>query len=271
MAVGKLEDTANTNSCATEDLQRSVAAEVDIASKPGLPSALTEPLRALKAAIDGLYRLGVAIRQSSSATLNQRISNFAQENNGVDIENMVFLRLKHKFFDKGQRESNIKSPLSLYRQLSMSISFRYYRLLYMQSRQRRLEKSRDVAPVHPQSENELPDRTSNADITPQKVVQVKRRPDPNELKKLAVAKTGRRKQDEKLEDAPTTVYTMNVLQKYAATEKSFAAPKSVLSAHVKDAKYPDPPKADPDTREAQCPFCGRPISEMDLKKKGWWR
>jgi hypothetical protein len=246
-------------------LQRYIAEEVDHAPESGASSPLAESLRALKTAIDGLYRLGVAIRQSSSTTLNQRISNFAQENDNVAIDDMVFFRLKHKFFDKSQKKSNSKSPLSLYRQLAMSISFRYFELLYRQSRQEKIEQNRETAPVQPQ----VPDPKPKDNILPRKPAQSKG--GPKELKKLAVANARLKQQPKKSEGAPTTVNTKNVLQKYAATEKSFTAPKSVLSAHIKDAKYPDPPKVDHRTREARCPFCGRPILETDLKKKDWWQ
>lgn len=271
MAVSKLDEALNENNSAGEGLQRSVAEEVDQAPESGASSLLAESLRAVKMAIDGLYRLGVAIRQSSSPTLNQRINNFAQENDDVAIENMAFFRLKHKFFDKGQKESNSKSPLSLYRQLAMSISFRYFGLLYWQSRQKKLEENRETAPVQAQSEKEVPGQKPKENIPPRNPAQSKKKGGPNELKKLVVTNTGMKQQPKKSEGAPTTVNTKAVLQKYAATEKSFAPAKSVLSAHIKDAKYPDPPKVDPCTREARCPFCGRPIFEMDLKKKDWWQ
>lgn len=234
-------------------------------------SPLVESLRALKMAIDGLYRLGVAIRQSTSSTLNQRISNFAQKNNDVAIENMVFFRLKHKFVDKCQKESNSKSPLSLYRQLAMSISFRYFGLLYHKCRREKIERNRETTPIQPQIEIKALDQKPKESILPRKPAQSKEKSGPNELKKLAAANAGMRQHPKRSEGAPTTINTKNVLQKYAATETSFGPPKSVLSAHIKDAKYPDPPKVDPLTREARCQFCGRPILEMNLKKKGWWQ
>ena len=184
---------------------------------------------------------------------------------------MVFLRLKHKFFDKRQKEGNSKSPLSLYRQLAMSISFRYYGLLYRQSRQERIEKNRENAPLMPQAGKIVPDEKPEVNTPPQKPIQAKKKGGTNELKKLAIANAGMKQQPEKPESAPTTVDTKNVLRKYAATEKSFAAPKSILSAQINNSKYPDPPKVDPYTREARCLFCGRPILEIDLKKKDWWQ
>jgi hypothetical protein len=271
LAVGSLDEALKANNSTGEGLQRNVADEVDHASESGASSPLAESLRALKTAIDGLYRLGVAIRQSSSPTLNQRISNFVQENDDVAIETPVFLRLKHKFLDEDQKESNSKSPLSLYRQLAMSISFRYFGLLYQKRRQERIEKDRESAPVKTQAKMTAPDQKPKESIPARKPAQSKKKGGPNELKKLAVANAGMKLQPKNSEGAPTTVDSQNVLQKYAATEKSFTAPRSVLSAHVKDAKYPDPPKVDLRTRETRCPFCGRPIFEVDLKKKNWWQ
>ncbi|KAL7931976.1 hypothetical protein V8C35DRAFT_323237 [Trichoderma chlorosporum] len=187
----------------------------------------------LQQTIDGLYRLGAAIRQSSSSTLNQRISKFIEENYDLAIENLVFLRLKHKFFDKDETEGGCKSPLSLYRQLATSISFRYFGIRYRKDRQNKIGKRREKIG------------------------------DPNELKKLAMANARTKRQPEtEREDPPTTVHSKNILERYAATEKSFAQAKSVLSSHMKEAKYPDAPKVDTRTREANCPFCAKPI---DLK------
>ncbi|KFY46562.1 hypothetical protein V494_00422 [Pseudogymnoascus sp. VKM F-4513 (FW-928)] len=202
--ISKLDEVLKVDSLAREDLQRRVAEEVDHAPESGASSSLAESLRGLKAAIDGLYRLGVAIRQSSSSTLNQRINNFAQDNDDMAIENVD------------------------------------------------------------------PDLKPNETIPPQKPAQSKQKGVPKELHKLAVANAGMRQQPEQTYSAPTTVNTKSVIQNYAATDRSFTAAKSVLSAHIRDAKYPDIPQVDPRTREARCPFCGRPIFEMDLKKKDWW-
>jgi hypothetical protein len=188
----------------------------------------------------------------------------------VAIEDMVFLRLKHKFFDKSQKESNSKSPWSLYRQLARSISFRYFELLYRKSRQEKPEKDRDTAPVQPQAEKIVSDQKSKENILPQKPTKSKgANGGPNELKKLVVANAGMQQQPKKSEGAPTTINTNDFFQNYATTERYFAPPRSILSAHIIDAEYPDPPEVDPDTREARCPFCGRSILDTDLKD--WWQ
>lgn len=249
-------------------MQRRIVSEVDHAPESGTSSPLVESLRALKMAIDGLYRLGAAIRQSSSLTLNERVRKFAQENVDVAIENIIFLRLKHKFFNNTQKESNCKSPLSLYRQLAVSISFRYMGLLYRRRRQREIEK-------HREAESHAGRSVANQDYQKttlsQAVPQLKTKGRINEIKKSAVANPGKTGQLEKSENAPTTINTENVLQNYAAHEKFFAQPMSIISANIKDVKYPDPPTIDPRTHEAKCPFCGRPIAEVDLKRNNWWQ
>lgn len=219
-------------------------------------------------AIDGLYRLGAAIRQSSSLALNERVRKFAQENVDVAIENIIFLRLKHQFFNSAQKGSNCKSPLSLYRQLAVSISFRYMGLLYRKRRQREIEKHReDESHAGRSAANQDYQKTTLSQTLPQ----LKTKGRINEIKKSAVANPGRGGQPEKSDNAPTTINTDHVLQNYAAGEKFFTQPTSIISANIKDVKYPDPPTIDSGTHEAKCPFCGRPITEVDLKRKDWWQ
>ena len=156
-------------------------------------------LRGLKGAIDGLIRLRNTIQQSSAFTLNQRMDNFAQPN----FEYLVYLQLKREFFDKKSEESksNSQSPLSLYSQLAVSISFRY---LDLKTYQKKIGRNRGAAPQ--------PDQNGQHTQT---------------LERMAIE----------------------------IIENSFTSPK-----------YPDLPKVDPDSPEAtKCPFCGRPISEMDLE------
>jgi hypothetical protein len=241
-----------------DDLQQSIAEEVEQAPESGASSPLAESLRAIKLAIDGLYRLGAAIRQSSSSALTQRISRFIEENDDRSIENLVLLRLKHRFFDSRENGSDCRSPLSLYKQLATSISFRYYGIRYRQERQDKIEKKREISPAMHRSSEKI-DAPKD-----------KRKSHQNELKKLAIA-NARIQQQPKKEEPPTTIHSKNILAKYATTEKSFAQPKSVLSSYMKDTKYPDAPKVDPRTREARCPFCAKPISEMDLRRKDWWQ
>lgn len=258
MAVDTLYEDLERTSLTGDDLQQITAEEVEQSPESGASSPLAESLRAIKLAIDGLYRLGAAIRQSSSSALTQRISRFIEENDELAIENPVFLRLKHKFFDSSENENKCRSPLSLYKQLATSISFRYYGICYRQQRQDTIEKRREVSPVVR--------RTSEVTDTPKE----KKAGGQNELKKLAMA-NARIQQKPKKEEPPTTIHSKNVLAKYAATERSYAQLNSVLSSYMEDTKYPDAPKVDPRTREANCPFCSRPILEIDLKKKGWWQ
>lgn len=237
------------------DFQQSIAEKVNQAPASGASSPLAESSRAIKLAIDGLYRLGSAIRQSSSSTLNQRICRFIEENDDLAIENLVFLRLKHKFFDTNKKKGKGRSPISLYRQLATSISFRFFGIRYRQHRQSNIEKRQEVSPIL--------QRTSRVD----NLSQEKRRSGQDEMKKLAIANARIMQR----EDPPTTIHSRNILERYAATENSFAQPKSVLSSYMKDTKYPDAPKVDPRTREAKCPFCAKSILEIDLNKKDWWQ
>lgn len=264
MTVGQLDEALEQTNFADDDLQQSIAEEVNHAPESGASSPLAESLRAIKAAIDGLYRLGAAIRQSSSSTLDQRVSKFIEANDDLAIENLVFLRLKHKFFDKDVTKGGCKSPLSLYKQLATSISFRYFGIRYRQHRQNKFGKKREVIPIQHQ--------TQEKKGLPQDSDQLRKMDDPNKLKKLAVANARiKRQPGTEKEDPPTTVHSKSILERYAATEKSFAQAKSVLSSHMKESKYPDAPKVDTRTREANCPFCAKPITEMNLRKNDWWQ
>ncbi|RFU23756.1 hypothetical protein B7463_g12581, partial [Scytalidium lignicola] len=254
-----------------ERLQYLIAEQINHPSESRSSIPLVETLWALKAAIDGLYRLGIAIQQSSSSTLTQRINNFLQKNDDGSIENMVFLRLRHMFFDGIRNESVTKSPISLYRQLAVSISFRYFSILYRQRRQEKFKKKHEIVPVQTQIGNGDPIPALTRNVQSRKYSTPNKRNSSVELGTLTPASSGLKQPQEDSDAAPSTVITKNVLQRYAASEKSFSASKSVISVHVKDAKYPEPPEVNPITREARCPFCSRPIFERDLQKKGWWQ
>ena len=55
----------------------------------------------------------------------------------------------------------------------MSISFRYFGLLYRLSRQEKLEETREVAPDRPQAENKVPNQKTKEDIPPRTPTQLK--------------------------------------------------------------------------------------------------
>ncbi|KAI0441646.1 caspase domain-containing protein [Xylaria telfairii] len=263
--ISKLDEVLKAENAAVKDFQRIILKKVEHAPESGLSSPLVESLRTLKTAIDGLHRLGIALRQSSLGTLHQKISSFAQGNQDAAIENMVFLRLKYKFFDNYEEKSNCKSALSLYRQLAISISFRYFGLLYRERRQKTLEKNRRTALAHPQTEKEALNPKPEEKSVPRKPGESDReKGGPNEPRRVAIANAREQRKLQKSEDAPTTVITENVLQK-------FAAPTSGFSVCIKDAEYPEPPSVDLHTRKTKCPFCWVPLSEVDLNKKGWWR
>lgn len=268
MTVNKNDEFVEANTTAIIDMQERVAEEVSQTLESVVSSSLVESLQAVKMAIDALYRVGNAIRQSSSSSINQRLSAFVEKNNDLTFENIVFLQLKYQFFDKNQKESNRRSPLSLYRQLAMSISYRYFGLLYWKHRQGIVERDREIGLGHPE------ETVSEKDIETfplRKASQSLNNQDPNELRKLAMKNSGRKQKLQEPEGAPTTINSENVFKIYAESEKTFDAPRSVIITQGKEPQYPDPPKVDPITREAKCTFCWCQLFEKDLEKKNWWQ
>ncbi|KAL7957431.1 hypothetical protein V8C34DRAFT_285580 [Trichoderma compactum] len=253
--IDEVEGTLKLSNAVGEDLQQWIDQDINNRPTSDISHPLVDSLQAVKLSMDGLYRLGAAIRQSSSSTLNQRIIKYSQDNEDRSVENMVFLRLKHTFFDRKQQENSFKSPLSLYKQLALSINFRYFRLLYGENRQYRMEKDREDAPsillAQSQQENTNP----------------KKKEGPNYLRKLAIAKNDPKTS----EDIPSSVNTQSVHQRYVASDKSFAQSMTIPSTDVMDIKYPDAPRVNPLTKEAKCPFCRKLISEKELSEVNGWR
>ncbi|KAG6367137.1 hypothetical protein INS49_001320 [Diaporthe citri] len=77
-----------------------------------LSSSLAENLQALESAVESLYRLGIAIRQSSSGNITQRVNAFMEKQNDVNLENMVFPRAK--FENKAWWERHVETDFRLY-------------------------------------------------------------------------------------------------------------------------------------------------------------
>jgi len=233
---------------------------------------LSISLNAVNSALDGLDRIGTALRQSSSSSLNHKISNFGLQNAEETIEELVYIQLKRKFFDRNlDRGPSVtsRSSLSLCRLLATSISFRHLRLLYRQHRQERLAGTPVAAPV------EITVDVTDLDQVP-KEVQLGKQPagpvkptektnQPN-LRKQAIANAAML---ESAQDAPSSVNSEAVRQRLAQTSGASVAASSVISQQLDGVKYPDPPKADPKSRLAKCPYCGKPHTEKQLEKKNW--
>lgn len=86
---------------------------IDEMSRKPEEGLLVESLQALEPAVDGLYRLGIAIRQSSFGNLTQRINAFIQKKDDGMLEAMVFIHLKIKEDAKTEDNENAETVGSI--------------------------------------------------------------------------------------------------------------------------------------------------------------
>ncbi|KAK3994247.1 hypothetical protein QBC44DRAFT_392682 [Cladorrhinum sp. PSN332] len=89
----------------------------------------TEMFEALESAVKGLYRLGVAIKESSASILTQKANAFIEKSDDGGLESILYLRLKHILVEKVRQQDGVGAEFSLCRQLASSVSFRYFSLL----------------------------------------------------------------------------------------------------------------------------------------------
>ncbi|KAG4255639.1 serine/threonine protein kinase [Fusarium proliferatum] len=95
--------------------QSSVVALMESEDTEVISSPLIESLKALEAAVQGLHRLGLAIRQSSTTNLTQRITAFIEKIDGGSTEELFLFRLKIKLIDEPRRKGRPGASLTLFR------------------------------------------------------------------------------------------------------------------------------------------------------------
>ncbi|KLO82179.1 Uncharacterized protein LW93_9362 [Fusarium fujikuroi] len=93
--------------------QSSVVALMESEDTEEISSPLIESLKALEAAVQGLHRLGLAIRQSSTTNLTQRITAFIEKIDGGSTEELFLFRLKIKLIDEPRRKGRPGASLTL--------------------------------------------------------------------------------------------------------------------------------------------------------------
>ena len=255
---------------AARETQSSVIEQMS--RKPGrLSSLLIESLQVLESAVDGLHRLGAAIRQSSSAErLTQRIHNFIQKKDDGVLEDIVYARLKYQLVDKAKEDevqtNEVKgASLSLFRQLAISVSYRYFAILYRRSHEDKKDIRRESKPV--QEQKDCPDAVPKpgSDLqtsAPQDRPIENLTPIPRHLRKSA---------PERSESAPTIPNSTVARKQYASSQRYAIGAKSVVSIQLKDVKFPEPPKIIPPERFAPCPYCRQRFGKSEYEKEGWWK
>jgi hypothetical protein len=244
----------------------------------GLSSFLVESLQALESAVDGLYRLGVAIRHSSSGNLTHRINAFVKKNDDGMLEAMAYIHLKHKLVDKvvmdavGSSSKNPEPPgaaLSLCRQLAVAVSFRYFGILYRRSHAKKMEVARRPSPrVEAPRESPSSEIESN-DLTQDITLHKSKRTLPTAAKPSAIP--ARLRPRVPLSDTEPSIPESKLVRKvFASPAEAIRTAPSVISILPKNVKYPDPPTRDSSARDQECPYCCQKFPRAQFENKMWW-
>ncbi|KAG5804767.1 hypothetical protein H9Q74_010283 [Fusarium xylarioides] len=233
-----------------------VVAEMQSEDTEKISSPLVESLKALEAAIQGLYRLGLAIRQSSTANLTQRITAFIEKIDGGSTEELFFFRLKMKLIDEPRREGRPGASLTLCKQLASSIAFRYFRIQYRISHQRKLE-----TPRKPQPASGATFETSEGTVNMSEQISEKgsRKPLPYRVNQLI---------SDMSVTEPTIPDSSIAFRKYESLSpaSTTTTSASMASVQLRDATYPDPPLE----TAVVCPYCAQPVLAALRKSKRDW-
>lgn len=226
-----------------------------------ISTPLVETLKALETALDGIDRLGVAIRQSSSASLAHRIAAFMQKKDDGLVERFAFLRLKHKLVDNFQNKDRVgPPPLSLCRQLAASISFRYFGLRYQREHQENLKRRRHG------DQEERSQSVGNQTWELRKSINFAPKPD---IRTAIRQFPGQRLQDAISADEHSRLDSKVALQKYQSPRSSFSV-RSAISVLPENFSYPAPPRSNTLEKEVSCPYCGQILAASILEQKPVW-
>ncbi|RKL50911.1 hypothetical protein BFJ72_g364 [Fusarium proliferatum] len=236
--------------------QSSVVAVMESEDTEEISSPLVESLKALEAAVQGLHRLGLAIRQSSTTNLTQRITAFIEKTDGGSTEELFLFRLKIKLIDEPRRKGRPGASLTLCKQLASSIAFRYFRIQYRNSHQRKLETPREPQPA---SSATYETKRGTINMSEQISERGSRKPLPYRVNQLM--------SDTSVTD-PTIPNSSIACKKYESFSPTSTTtrPASTISVQLRDATYPDLP---PETAEI-CPYCAQPVLSAVRKSKRDW-
>lgn len=233
-----------------------------------IQSPMIETLQVLEAAVDGLHRLGIAIRQSPSTDLDQRITSFIERRADWNMQPLFLVRLKVQLIDRVKNQHNPGAPLSLCKHLASSISFRYFRILYLRSHQTKLETRREAAPVPAVAVGPSNQRTS-APVHNQSPA-----PRRGGLLSGLNAKFQRPSPvvDNVSESLPTLPHSKKVLEVYEKPKLQKSTPDTIsqVSVRFKNAKYPDPPETKSIYTQVACPYCTKLLDASLLRNKIRW-
>ncbi|KAL7961305.1 hypothetical protein V8C34DRAFT_274365 [Trichoderma compactum] len=229
---------------------------------------LTDDLRqtqeSVEGAIDRLHRLGVIIRQCSTASLISRVRAFSAKRSDSSLEEMSFLMIKFLY---------PMAPLDLQRLLSRSILERHFNIEYRGEHQRRLEARRKPVSDDDGDHKEDQPRVHNGS---QEVLRpVTRKDYVNEA--ADIVRDDSEKETEimpsKSGTKPSTLQTQEFQHKVNEKKplEALSAVSKTSSVPVGDVNYPKPPKPQGENDFATCYWCFESYPYDKFQNVKWWR
>lgn len=217
----------------------------------------------IEGSVDRLHRLGVIIRQSSTASLISRVRAFSAKKSDSSLENTSYLVIKHLYAG---------APLSLQRLLGQSILERHYNIQYRREHQRRLS-TRPLAVLckrngQTQVEN---NRLELRDTFTRKG------PDdnaPNGIYNNFLIQTDQGVVSQS-SSKPSTFHTDEFYHRLEARKQSpaLSTVSTTPLVHTGDISYPQPPKplGGGNSSWATCQWCFESYPYNKFQDKSWWR
>lgn len=242
---------------------------------------LVDSLLALESAVDGLYHLGIAIRQSSSGALSQRVLAFIGKNDDSLFETVMLGKLRQHLIEgvqavgasksetKGRDGDEVRGAAqSICRQLAVSVTFRHFMVLYRRSHEDKLARKRanevetldaqkhDKTGSGPTQEPLLQETHPVPPLHPRRGRPITERSKPAEIAA------------ERSESAPTIPDSQAVQRKHSPSHRSFISGISVVADHV---DFPKPPVVPERDTHAHCPYCCSLFTKAKYNDDEWWR
>ncbi|KAK6448420.1 hypothetical protein FP744_10004670 [Trichoderma asperellum] len=225
---------------------------------------LGQAQESVEGAIDRLHRLGVTIRQSSTASLISRVKAFSAKMSDASLEEMALLIVKFLY---------PAAPLSLQRLLGRSILERYFNLKYREEHQRRLATRRSITL---DSEEEDQARSHNGGPKLSRPIarkdKVYGRDNKNDSTGQVVDSDAMLSQSG---TKPSTLQGDEFQRKTEAENRraALSASSRTSSVPIGDISYPKPPKpsGDGECSRAICPWCSESHPYGNFQDERWWR
>ncbi|PKK49154.1 hypothetical protein CI102_4565 [Trichoderma harzianum] len=228
-----------------------------------LAEDLSQTQESIEGAIDRLHRLGVTIRQSSTAGLISRVRAFSAKRSDSSLEEMSFLMIKFLY---------PMAPLNLQRLLSRSILERHFNIEYRGEHQRRLAARRMLVLDDDDHKEDQP----HADNGSQEVLRPTTRKDyVNEAADI-VRDDSEKETDiilSKSGTKPSTLQTQEFERKVNEKKplKALSAVSKTSSVPIGDVNYPKPPKPQGEYDWATCYWCFETFPHDKFQNVKWWR